>query len=342
GPAATTALIAFVHATLDRARDAGIAGVPAPRHRSDRPEETAALIAGRLFDAQSWLPGRPLGRNTAFRSPDGVSINLPLHPTTPVDAALADAARLIGRVHTATRELATAADAPQAPLASMLLSVRESWLAERRRLGLLAENTTEVRRWLRCGNRIIPIASDRLRAAPDVLRATTVVTHGDLWPAHLLGDDGEAVVTGIVDWARAAAGSPLLDLAHLATHVGGWSAARAELVLGAYSDIAPLLPEQRRLLPVVAALDLLAEVGWLLGLGFADDRLIGDPALSFVRGGTKTLLTSLETLTDVLAPPEPRTGSRRWVPGPRKPRRSGGPKRSGTRGATPPPRERSG
>jgi Ser/Thr protein kinase RdoA (MazF antagonist) len=338
-PAATTARVAFVHAVLERARAGDLTGVPAPRQRHDRPGEAAVLVGGRLYDAQSWLPGRPLHRQGAFRSPDGGSINLPLHPSTPVDAAVADAARLIGRVHTATRELATHSDAPLAPLARMLDTVRDSWREDRRRLGPLAASTTEVRRWLRCGNRVISIASDRLRASPDLLRETSVVTHGDLWPSHLLISDDE--ITGVVDWARAAAGSALLDLAHLATHVAGWSAARAELVLGAYSETAPLLPEQRRLLPVVAALDLLAEVGWQLGLGFADDRLFTDPALPFVRGGAKTLLTSLETLTDVLAPPEPRSDGRRWVP--RHPPRPGdSPRRSATTGPRRPPREGSG
>src|SRR5829696_7971477 len=300
-PATTAARVGFVHAVLEQARAGGVTGVPEPRARQDRPGEAAVLVGGRLYDAQTWLPGRPLHRQGAFRSPDGVSINLPLHPTTPVDDAVADVARWMGSFHTATRDLAKHPDAPQAPLSLMLETVRAGWSDRRRHLGQLAASTTEVRRWLRCGNRVIPIASDRLRASPDLLQEAAVVVHGDLWPSHLLVDDDESQITGVVDWARAAAGSPLLDLAHLATHIAGWSAARAELVLGAYSETARLLPEQRRLLPVVAALDLLAEVGWLLGLGFDDDRLFTDPALPFVRGGAKTLLTSLETLTDVLA-----------------------------------------
>ena len=343
-PATTAARVGFVHAALETARGAGLAGVPEPVARPDRPGEAAVMIGGRLYDAQTWLPGRLLHRQGVFRSPDGGSINLPLHPTTPVDDAVADAARFIGRFHTATRDLAGHPDAPRAPLALMLDSVGAGWSDGRRRLGQIAASTPEVRRWLRCGNRVVPIASDRLRASPDLLRETAVVVNGDLWPAHLLRGDDNARITGIVDWASAAAGSPLVDLAHLVTHVAGWSAARAELVLGAYSETAQLLPEQRRLLPVVAALDLLADVGWLLSLGFADERLFTDPALPFVRGGAKTLLTSLETLADVLAPPESRTRSRTWV---RRPHRSdgsgpGGTRRSEKAGPRRPPKEGAG
>jgi hypothetical protein len=90
----------------------------------------------------------------------------------------------------------------------------------------------------------------------------------------------------------------------------GWSAALTEAIVESYSGIAPLAPEQRRLIPAVAALDLVARVAWLLNLAYLDDRMIDDPAMPVLRSGVKTLLNSLEVLTGILAP---EATHRRWV-----------------------------
>ncbi|MDQ4044865.1 MAG: hypothetical protein M3173_05385, partial [Chloroflexota bacterium] len=170
---------------------------------------------------------------------------------------------------------------------------------------------------------------DRLRAAGGDATGTPVLIHSDIWPAWLLVDDPSRPRTlhGIDGWTMAVAGSPVIDLAALCARITGWSSANVEAVLGAYSEHADLSPGARRLVPVVAAVDLLNQLGRLLEIAFLDDRVSNNPAQPFIRGGIAVLLRSLEHLTDVLAPPEP--GGR----GPGGPRRGGPPR-------TPPGRTR--
>jgi hypothetical protein len=73
-------------------------------------------------------------------------------------------------------------------------------------------------------------------------------------------------------------------------------------VLAAYAETAKLSPVERRMLPVVAALDLVPRVGHLLHLAYVDDRMIGHESQAVLRSGMKQLLVSLENLTGVLAP----------------------------------------
>jgi aminoglycoside phosphotransferase (APT) family kinase protein len=305
----------FVRDALTAIHAAGIEVVPVPH--VPVVSEPVVEIAGARYDAQTWLPGRPLNRYGGLLAPDGESINLPLHQTTPTDEIITAGVAAIARCHLASASVAARPDAPPKSLALVIDGARHRWRERRPRLGAIAADITEIRRWLRCGTRILPAASDLLGADAEAVNDTSIVAHGDLWPAHLLvGPDG-VTLTGIIDWEYARAGSPLVDLAAFATHISGWSAARAELILGAYREIAPLSPGQRRLLPAVAALGLLDEVGWLLELGFMDDRLHDDRALSFVRAGMKNLLSSLETLTAVLVP-EPKPARGGWRPGPRR------------------------
>ncbi|MEJ7900928.1 MAG: hypothetical protein WKF63_03730, partial [Thermomicrobiales bacterium] len=125
-----------------------------------------------------------------------------------------------------------------------------------------------------------------------------------IWPANLLieGRGETRTLTGIVGWSSVTVGSPLIDIAHIAIHTTGWSGALAESILGAYTEVATLTPMERRLLPVVAALDLVPRVGWLLNLAFVDDRMIGHESQPVLRSGLKSLLMSLENLTQILAP----------------------------------------
>lgn len=306
---------AFVRHALAAMRAGGIEAVPAPYVPESG--DPVVTIREERYDAQTWLPGRPLNRYGGLLSPNGQSINLPLHQTTPTDEIVAAGVELLAHCHLASAVVAARPDAPRGALGLMLAGVRTRWHERRPRLGAVAADVTEIRRWLRCGTRVIPAASDLLRADEAALRDARVVAHGDIWPAHLLIGERGGTVAGLIDWEYARAGSPLSDLAAFATHISGWSAARAELILGTYTGIAPLSPGQRRLLPAVAALDLLDEVGWLLELGFLDDRMADDRAHSFVRAGSKTLLTSLETLTSVLVP-EPKPARGGWRPGPRR------------------------
>lgn len=275
--------------------------LPAPRPVLGEPGTWSVRSGGRLVSAASWLPGRPLARYGDFRTPDGDVIDVPLPASAPAEAIVLEAVRTIGRFHTATAPLVGAGRV--SPLARLLRESQATWTAQRREVGDRAANSPEIRRWLRCGNRILPVAIEYLEQSGAAAVGSAVI-HGDLWPANLLieGAGDARTLTGIVGWSHVVVASPLIDIAHIAIHTSGWSGALAETILGAYTEVATLTPMERRLLPVVAALDLVPRVGWLLNLAFVDDRMIGDESQPVLRSGLKSLLTSLENLTQILAP----------------------------------------
>jgi aminoglycoside phosphotransferase (APT) family kinase protein len=353
-PAGTTsARIDITAAALALAQQRDLTTVPQMIPMPGSDDRFALLRDGQLYSASSWLPGRPLSRYGGFRNPDGLTIDVPLPPSVAAEDILLDTVRTVGRFHEASRSLATDSRLPAGTLRTMLSSGRETWAIQRRIVGHHAASFPEIRRWLRCGNRVIPVAEERL-AAFGAQGQRSVVVHGDLWPIHILIDDGALGrdFTGVVGWSRVLGGSPVIDLAHLAVHASGWSAATAENVLGAYTEVATLTPEERRLLPVVAALDLVARVGSLLHQAFVDERDIGDEAVPVMRSGLRTLLVSLENLTQVLAPEADsdrrrtgpvQTGGRTWDrsrPAPARsrrgaPRSGSGRSRPGSRPGTP-------
>ena len=290
-------------------------------------------LDGRHYSAASWLPGRPVARYGGSRTPDGVTIDLPLPPSAPAEEVILEAVRVVGRFHTASRPVAARPSTPGRSFHALMAAHRISWERHRRVIGHHAGSYPEIRRWLRCGNRILPVAGERLEATAQAAGDRSVLCHAHLWPVHMLIDvpGSERVLTGVTGWNQVAAGSPVRDLAQLAVHSAGWSAAVAENILGAYTEVAPLTPEERRLLPVAAALDLVGEVARLLTLAFIDDTMIDHPAQPVLRSGLKTMLSSLENLTVVLAPDEgDKRGGTGWRRNPRgrdgaAPRAPGGP-----------------
>ncbi|MBA2467910.1 MAG: phosphotransferase [Chloroflexia bacterium] len=277
--------------------------LPVPRTVRGEAETWALRTGDRIVSAASWLPGRPLARYGDFRTPDGDVVDVPLPASAPAEAIVLEAVRTIGRFHVATAALAHESGTGSSPLARLWHESRATWTEQRREVGDRAANSPEIRRWLRCGNRILPVASEYLEQS-SATGVDTAIIHGDVWPANLLidGNGATRTLTGVVGWSNVAVGSPLIDLAHLAIHTSGWSGALAETILGAYTEVAPLSPMERRLLPVVAALDLVPRVGWLLQLAFVDDRMIGHESQPVLRSGLKSLLMSLENLTQILAP----------------------------------------
>lgn len=286
---------------------AGLKAASAISERFPQPvasgDDWSVTVDGLLVSAVQWLPGKPLARYGDFRNPDGESIDVPLPASAPATDIVLAAVAAMGEFHTATSGLVQRPERGAESLSSLQKHTERAWSQQRRVVGDKAGNSPEIRRWLRCGNRVLPVAAEHMVQALTMASTTTLI-HGDLWPVNLLVDGvaSEQHLTGISGWSTVREGSPLIDLAHLAVHTGNWSGAIAESVLGSYASTGKLSPTERRLLPAVAALDLVPRVGNLLHHAFVDDRMIGDASQPVLRSGMKQLLMSLENLTDVLAP----------------------------------------
>lgn len=306
--AITTARVEFVHALLTRLREAGSALVPAVAALPPSRQGTILVLGGFLYGAQSWLPGTPPPGPVVVAGSDGRHVNLPGALPPP---AMTELIATVARIHAATETLARAPDVPRATLRDVAAAVGRAWQAHRERLRPVAPVTPLVQRWVRFGERALPAATTLLRAQPDIWQGTPVVGHHDLWPAHiLLSQEGpEMRLTGIVDFADAAAGSPLLDLAQLITHFDGWRAETAEAVVGAYVAVRPLAPDERRVLPAVAALDLVGAAGWLLSLAYAPAQPLSARVTPLLRTAADALVASLETVTPLLEAGPPK---KRW------------------------------
>lgn len=289
--------------TLHRTVSEDAAWLPRPVGDDDQ----VVMLGGRIYDASTATSGIPLNRHGEFVVPGYGAVNLPLHDTADHGEMLVEAARALAQVHEATRDHMALSELGTLTAVELHKGTVARWQDARKRLGAQAESLPEVRRWLRCGNRVIPVATERIGEATDVAAVSSVLVHGNVWPACLQVDNPSRPesLLGVTRWRHAGAGSPVLDLAQLSVRVTGWSEATVESVLGAYSDHTSLPPAARRLVPVVAAVDLLDQLGRLLEIAYLDDNVANDRAQPFIRGGIKVLLRSLERLTNVLAPPEP-------------------------------------
>ena len=330
----TEGRIRFVHDLLRAVRADGIEIVPDVLLTPDGSE--VLTLDGILYDAQRWLPGAPLGRAAPERGPVGEFVNL---PSTLAEADRFHLIETLARIHTASEPLARAHGAPTVSIAAVASAVLGTWERARVRLRTAAPSTPAIQRWILAGERALRPAIRDLAAAEPIYRDASVVCHGDLWPAHTLWTrsaegSGAHLLTGIVDWADAAAGSPLLDLAQLVSHFGGWTAHAAEDAIGAYSAVRRLGPEERRLLPAVAILDLIAEAGWLLTVadaGTARRESLSTP----LRQAIDDVVTSLEHAAAVaIRGDRPTKPVRRaWVHRPRP----AGAQRDGERASARPP-----
>ncbi|MCO5224646.1 MAG: phosphotransferase [Thermomicrobiales bacterium] len=291
-------VLSTMHAANESAIPAPISG----------PDGYIGLVKDRLYSAQTWLPGRPLGRFGGYRTPDGDAIQLPLPESAHANTVIAQVASIVATAH-ASSESVDQANLPTATLQQTMNRVRQYWKDTRPVLGDKAADERDIRRWLRSGNRIVPTASDLIRNEQAELRDTSVVLHNDLWPENILiaGREDERNVTGIVGWRHMSIGSPVLDIAQMSVQMQGWSAALTEAIIESYSANRHLRPDQRRLVVAVAGLLLVEIVGNMLTWSYLDQRMFDHEATPVLRSGMKTMLDSLERVTAILAPDIDRT-----------------------------------
>lgn len=279
------------------------ATIPSIRTHPGEEDSVTTLVKDRLYSALDWQAGRPLGRFGGYVDADGRPITLPLPESAHADEVIVQIAATVARAHESSMDV-DRTGLPVFTIATLVERVRKYWFEQRRILGDEAADQRDIRRWLRCGNRIIPTASDLIRNELAEFTDTSVVIHNDLWPENVLieGQQLERKVTGVVGWSHMASSSPVIDLAQLTVHMQGWSAALTEAIIESYATTTILRPAQRRLVPAVAGMMLVERVGHMLTLNYLDQRMIGHEATSVLRSGMKTLLDSLERITHILAP----------------------------------------
>jgi Ser/Thr protein kinase RdoA (MazF antagonist) len=288
-PTATAGEIGFSREVMATARDAGLGLVPALVDVPGAMDEPALRLGARLYTAQEWLPGQPPARSQVdWPTPDDhIDIPAVLAP-----AQFAQIITAVARLHTATASLAERQDAPAAPFSMLPGAVRQAHERHLQILRTRARSEPAIQRWLATGERLMASAEPIvLQAAPDT-QLPAAVLHLGLWPAHVLLA-GEPVV-GLLGWETVSVGSPLLDLAQATLRLQGWSDEAVETAVGAYGMVRPLTPDERRLLPAVAALDAVATTGRMLEQTYAVTETARPPTA--LRAGIDTMLRSLSAL----------------------------------------------
>jgi len=281
--------VAFSHNVMATAQEAG--DIPVPRLVSSpaTPNEPTLRIGQRLFDAQEWLPGATPPRSEAvWPSPDDrIDIPVVLAP-----AAFSEVMTAAARLHDATTTMSGLDGSPSAPLAMLPGAVRQAHGRHLAAFRARARREPAIQRWLATGERLMAAAKPIFQDMPEDSGLPTSVLHLGLWPAHVLLD-GDSL-TGLLGWDRIATGSPLLDIAQAIIRLQGWSDEAVEVAIGAYADARPLSPEERRLLPAVAALDAVASTGRLLEQTYAVDETARPPTA--LRAAIDMMLRSMTAL----------------------------------------------
>jgi Ser/Thr protein kinase RdoA (MazF antagonist) len=273
--------------------------------------ETVLKFKQHLFDAYTWLEGKPLRRP---ESSDRLSQPVSL-PRNAGASTIEELTGAIAHMHTATKTLAGKRGGPVLPPDGLVTGAKSVWMQQRTRLRPIAHLTPNVQRWLRTGERALPLTEKVISTLSTEAEMEPVITHANLWPDHVLvqREAGQERVAGIVDFKEVVASTPLLDLAQIATHFNGWSDDSAEQVIGAYGNNASLTPAERRVLPAIATLDLIASTGRIL---IALHVELGSPnATESMRDAADSMLRSLEAATITLERLEGvnQPGPRKWV-----------------------------
>lgn len=286
---AAAAEIAFSREVMAIARAAGLTLVPELIDPPGSTPEPALRLGARLYTAQSWLPGAsPARAQATWPGPDErIDIPVVLTPAQFIQVIMAAA-----RLHDATSSLAERREVPEASLSLLPGTVRQAHERQLHSLRARARREPAIQRWLAIGERLMAAAEPIVaQAAPDP-RLPASVLHLGLWPAHVL-IAGQPVV-GLLGWESVSVGSPLLDLAQAMLRLQGWSDEAVEAAVGAYGVVRPLTPDERRLLPAVAALDALATTGRMLEQTYAVANTARPPTA--LRAGIDTMLHSMSAL----------------------------------------------
>jgi Ser/Thr protein kinase RdoA (MazF antagonist) len=278
----------FVHRALMESRSSGFRWAPRLAMAADG--DTIVRVGGHLYDAQGWTAGRPL---SAVPKGHGSAPNVAVQVSSERLLALSEA---VARFHASTSRLHPEG-AQEVDSLSRRLDEFDRELAGRLR-GLRAgvrDRTDEVQRriasgWLDLLPEALGTAREASLGLPSGEAASRVLCHGDLWPAHahFRGED----FAGFTDFEAMVFAPPILDLAQLVAHFGGWEIRAA--VVRTYERFALLGAVPRAALPLEVIADLASEGLWSL------DALYAKPSTGPTRVQTKAHEHNLRVLLGCL------------------------------------------
>lgn len=268
-------------------------------------------IGAQVFDARSWCPGTTAG--DAIPLADWQSLHLP----AAVDISrLGAIGRSLGEFHSTGTTSSLVARSPHFRIKDAIARTRRSLEWNERALAGEIRKESRARRWLTSSRSLLANAAANLELTGFLLDESLVMAHLDLWGSHIVDEPPTDPV--FLDGQMVAAAPAVVDLAQLIARNGAWTDERVEQVLTAYTEVQPLSPLQRRLLPWLAALDAIASCGMLLARIQDDRRPLPEPARRAAILAIDQQLDLLQTLVTAFVPPPPRPRRR---PG-RKPIRS--------------------
>jgi hypothetical protein len=249
-------------------------------------------VAGAMVDVQEWLPGHPSAERSIIQLPNEHTLQRPAELT---ESRLDGLIALVAALHDRSSSFTKVHSAPVAPIPQVLRAISQNWRLARLNLRPSAHHFPPIQRWLRMGEQVLPAAEHAILEA-NLGDKPPVVAHLSHWPAHVLVD--RATTTGLLDFNTAVVTTPLLDIAQLAVRFPGWTIDRAELVLGRYTDARPLTPDERRVLPAFAAMDVVVEAARLLRYGYVSELPAASKEAVAAREGAQDLLNSLEAVVN--------------------------------------------
>lgn len=279
----------FIHHSLTHSRAQGFTGVP--QLAPTRSGETLLLLGNAWFEAQEWIAGGPayrLAYDANQRMPN-TAWHFTMEERRAVTSALAN-------FHASTETLQPLARKHSclAQVASVLqqAQIQPQGPSEMRPASRSLEDKAAISLWLE----LLPVVTAHLQQQVTdhifMLDQEGIICHNDLWPDHVYFAAGS--FCGFVDFGALTFTSPVMDLAQLILHFGGWQT--CEEVLTVYTSYRSLSIQDVAMLPIVAVSDLISEGYWSLSQ-LRDDTL-PEPEAAAHWHNLHILLPSLKALAE--------------------------------------------
>lgn len=256
-------------------------------------------VGTQVFDARIWADGSPICGAIVQSNWNTIHLvdDVPLED-------LGRAAESLARFHRTGLNTSILARSPSFKAKENLTAVRRTLDLDERRLAGEIRKESRARRWLSAARPLLTNAEIALEQLGYLREEPALIAHLDLWGSHIVSSpDGEAT---ILDCSTIGAAPAVVDIAQLIARTGGWTAERSEHVLQRYSELFPIPPVQRRILPWLVALDAIPGCGRLLVRAHDERNPLPESERRKVLAAADHQLELLASLATAFVPPPPR------------------------------------